>query len=234
MDNRKLIVEEMFMRKTPFLIVLIFVMSYIFPTLSFAQGMVENENNHTAREEAEGKAVWEKFQAKELSCEDLSDDDFGALGEYFMGQMAGSSHEAMNNMMTQMMGKEGEEQMHAAMGKRMSGCEPNAPMPQSMVNNGIMPKMMSMMMGGGDNLMMGNMMGNFGANPTGWFGFSWIFMILFWGFAILGIIALIKWVANQGKREVKGKSALDILKERYAKGEIDKEEFEEKKKDLAE
>src|SRR3989344_7064367 len=73
-------------------------------------------DDHTAREEAEGKAVWDKLQAKQVGCVDLSDEDFGALGEYFMGQMAGDSHEAMNAMMTQMRGEDGEEAMHIVMG----------------------------------------------------------------------------------------------------------------------
>ncbi|OGZ32693.1 MAG: hypothetical protein A2V69_03710 [Candidatus Portnoybacteria bacterium RBG_13_40_8] len=78
------------------------------------------------------------------------------------------------------------------------------------------------------------MMWNFSNNPMGWFGFGfgWIFMILFWGLIVWGLIVFIRWIGKQGEREDKSRSVLEILKERYAKGEINKEEFEEKKKDL--
>ncbi|RJQ48343.1 MAG: SHOCT domain-containing protein [Nitrospiraceae bacterium] len=69
----------------------------------------------------------------------------------------------------------------------------------------------------------------------GWgmgFGFGWIFMILFWVLVILGIVFVVKLVAGGFKSEKKEESALDILKKRYAKGELNKEEFEERKKDL--
>lgn len=51
---------------------------------------------------------------------------------------------------------------------------------------------------------------------------------------ILGIVALVRWLRRgEGERGPdREESALEILKRRYAKGEIDKAEFEEKKRDL--
>src|SRR3989344_3628796 len=188
---------------------------------------------HTLREEQEGKELWNKLQAKEVTCANLNDEQYGVLGEYFMGQMAGDSHASMNAMMIQAHGEDGEEQIHIVMGKRLSGCDTSAVFPA--ISGGWMP-MMNMMWGGGsspfDNNSTNNNMMNFGFGPFG--GLGWIFMILWWVLIIAGIVALIKWLTSQshGTRN-HGKSALDVLRERYAKGEIDKKEFEDKKKDLS-
>jgi putative membrane protein len=59
-----------------------------------------------------------------------------------------------------------------------------------------------------------------------------IFMILFWILVIIGIVILIKFVTGGIKRNDGHESPLDVLKKRYARGEISKEEFEAKKRDL--
>ena len=76
------------------------------------------------------------------------------------------------------------------------------------------------------------MMGGYG---MGWFG--GIFMLIFWVLVIVGLIFLIKWLIQTTKKGPEimhsdSTRALDILKERYARGEINKDEFEEKKRDL--
>ena len=69
-----------------------------------------------------------------------------------------------------------------------------------------------------------------------WMMFGGVWMILFLG----GIIALIVWgvkKASEGKDSgfsgSQRHNPLDIAKERYAKGEISREEFEQIKKDLS-
>jgi len=214
------------------LFLLLSIVSFlIFPSHTLAQPMMGSTvDDHTAQEEAEGKEVWGKLQAKQLECKDLTDEDYQALGEYFMGQSIGDTqrHALMNQMMTNMMGEEGEEQAHIAMGKRLSGCEPNAQVPSNGV--GFMPMMW--MMGGGGNPMMGT---GFGNMMGGWGGFGilgWLSMLIFWVLLILGVIALIRYLVRSGQSR-EDKTPLDILKERYARGEINKKEFEEKKKDLS-
>ncbi len=69
---------------------------------------------------------------------------------------------------------------------------------------------------------------------TSFGGFSWIFMILWWALIIAGIIALMRWLVKDQSRKTQeyGNTPLEILKDRYAKGEINSKEFEERKKNL--
>ncbi len=78
----------------------------------------------------------------------------------------------------------------------------------------------------------------------GWNGsFGWaggvgvISMVLFWTLLIGGVVVLVKWDADSGPavhgRPRSEESAVEILKSRYASGEVTKAEFEQARKDLA-
>jgi putative membrane protein len=61
-------------------------------------------------------------------------------------------------------------------------------------------------------------------------------MLLFWGLIIAAIVVLARGFGSKSggdEPRLREKTALDILGERYAKGEIGKAEFEEKRRDLS-
>ncbi len=62
-----------------------------------------------------------------------------------------------------------------------------------------------------------------------------LFMVIFWIALIVGAVVGVRWLLSQGQGSSvprDDETALEILKRRYARGEIDREEFETKKRDL--
>jgi putative membrane protein len=99
------------------------------------------------------------------------------------------------------------------------------------------PLMMGTMMGPG--VMMGPRgmwgPGTQGAQPNmpGWMwglgmGFGWLAMVAFWGVLIVGLVLLVRWlsatIGHDGSASIE--TPRDILKRRYARGEIDQPTFE--------
>ena len=58
-----------------------------------------------------------------------------------------------------------------------------------------------------------------------------LMMLVFWALVVTALVLGIRWLARQGHQE-RPDRALDILRERYARGEINKEEFDARRRDL--
>ncbi len=58
-----------------------------------------------------------------------------------------------------------------------------------------------------------------------------LMMLVFWAVVIAGLVLGIRWLTHQGA-EARRDPALELLRQRYARGEIGKEEFEARKRDL--
>lgn len=89
--------------------------------------------------------------------------------------------------------------------------------------------------------------GRFACGPGMWWDGAWwpmmigpLFMILFLAVLFAAVILLVRWVGGSGQttmlpqRASPGRTPLDILKERFARGEIDRNEFEERRRVLGE
>ncbi|MBI4447585.1 SHOCT domain-containing protein [Candidatus Woesearchaeota archaeon] len=159
-----------------------------------------------------------------ISCNELSDEQLEIMGDYYMEQMhPGEAHELMDNMM----GGEGSEslkQVHINIAKRIYCKESFGGM---MGSGGMMGMMGNNMMGG--QTQQSSMMQGIMGNDQAYYGYNSFWNIL-WPIFLIGVIALIIWLVHKKGKE--SETPINILQKRYAKGEINKKQFEEMKKEL--
>lgn len=180
-----------------FLFFLLFFLNAVSAQMTNRQNLsiAKEEVAKHQEEEQSGKDIFENLQKEETSCQKLTEDDYKRMGDYFMFRMIGDTrnHVIMDKMMGQMMGEEGEEQMHVVLGKRGSGCDKNAAIPENM------PWMFGWMFkniqGGGVN----NMMGPFGTGGMMGYGFGTFSVIgtIFWIVILIDLILLGIWLWKQ-------------------------------------
>ena len=138
-----------------------------------------------------GLQVYQNLKSGKITCSNLTNDDYEKLGEYFMGQSAGSvqNHVYWDNMIQRMMGDNGDTQVHIAWGERGSGCFSSSALPSNTTSfiNG--------MMGGyGPN---GNANPNYGFPMMG-FGANgeafWIFPAILYLLLLANLLLLGVWL----------------------------------------
>ncbi|MFN8215116.1 MAG: SHOCT domain-containing protein [Solirubrobacterales bacterium] len=188
----------------------------------------------TAQEEQRGSQILRELESGELDCGAARADDFELVGDYAMGRMLGSTsgHEAMDEMMTRMMGADGERQAHIAMGRRYAGC-----------GGGQLPAGFGQMMGAINGMGMmgaggqggraygepGSMMYGNGreSNYDGdhFDGPSAAAMVGMMAVLIGAVAVAVLWL---GRRRHRG--PLDTLEQRFAAGELSAEEYQESKR----
>jgi uncharacterized membrane protein len=173
----------------------------------------------TPQEEHQGSRILRELESGRLHCSEAGAADFELVGEYAMGRMFGSPgrHEAMNRMMSRMMGARGEEGVHEAMGRRFSGC-----------GGGELPAGFGRMMGAVNAM---GMMGGYSngsssnANDENFDGPSAAAMVGMMA-VLIGAVALAVFLLD--RRRPGG--PLETLKRRYARGELSAEEYQERKR----
>ncbi|HET8999679.1 MAG TPA: SHOCT domain-containing protein [bacterium] len=67
----------------------------------------------------------------------------------------------------------------------------------------------------------------------GWMAAGWIMMVAFWVLVIAGAVVAVRWMNTRGGDGRLPETPLEILRRRYAAGELTKEQFESMKRDVA-
>lgn len=207
---------------------------------------VASSASAASSEEQQGAQLLKDKDAGKVSCGALSTPDFERIGEFVMGRMLGTSatHDAMNRQMTLMMGRTGETQAHVFMGRRFAGCATG----DGPTSFGAMMGMMGAGMmgsaygGGGSGAMMGSgasgggqMMGFGYASRTadgsgaGWNSGDTVMVTLTGLLLALAVGVVVAW---RPWRRAAVNTPLQTLQVRYARGDIDQQEFDRRRQAL--
>lgn len=195
--------------------------------------------------EARDADLLSALERGEIECSDLGGEDYAAIGELVMGRMVASvqAHEEMDELMARMMGQTGRDRMHEVMGQRFAGCG----QPGLRSGFGQMMGVIGMMGGRSGGLGPAGMMGggygpqSSGDVPDGGYGSGSmmgfdrgsgddddveIWMVV----TMLALVLAVAIGAYIFARSTKDRSdPLDLLAERFARGEISLEEYTERR-----
>ena len=180
-------------------------------------------------DEGRGGELLRAFESGQRSCGKLSTDDFTAIGEHVMGRMIGSpqGHQAMDEFMSQMMGSANEERMHEFMARRITGCG------GSQIPGGAAGMIgVAGMMGGGSvgsgadgPFGRGGMMGSASSDrDDDEVGAGWMIAMML---VLVGGAVIAAFLVFRTSRHPRDPG--DLLAQRFARGEIDVDEYERRR-----
>jgi hypothetical protein len=110
------------------IILLSFFVIFIQPVYGQMMGGYNNPTTTPTQQDLQdiqtGQDLYKKLQNKQITCSELKDDDFEKIGEFVMNKQftTTAQHIQMNERAKQMIGENGEEQMHIRIGRNASNC----------------------------------------------------------------------------------------------------------------
>lgn len=203
---------------------------------------------------AQGGRILRSIEGGQRNCGDLKTADFEQVGEYVMGRMIGSvpAHQSMNETMRTMVGPSGERSMHVALGQRFTDCgQGRLPAGLATMMNGFggMMSIGGMMGGGGSGPGMigpggsgigpqngGDHYGNPGSTAGSMMGLNraggdgddessaWMAILMLVLIVGAGAAALVI-----GRRRRPKSVPLDLLAQRFSRGEMTAEDYGERR-----
>lgn len=220
-------------------------------TLSLALGAPPASAAGVADEQAQGRRLLDRVASGQLSCAAATPAQFELMGEAVMGRAFpnATAHERMNGVMSSMMGARGEAQMHEVLGRQAAGCSGGSSVQGFVGMMGSMGAMMGMMGGahgpGTRGMMQGYGSGSGGYGSASGYGMMgptavnrdtgdrWAAadttMVVTMGLLLVLIVVALVLFRPARRRESGPDRPLDILDERFARGDISVEEYRERR-----